>query len=95
MPVGIEEIKKLETITKVKLSEEERAVTKDYFEELINRFDQMEAIPTGETEPLVSVSDLKNIMREDIASQMVTREELLKNAVEEHNGYFKVPKTID
>ena len=35
---------------------------------------------------------ISNVMREDEEKQDFTREEMLKNAPEEEDGFFKVPK---
>ena len=55
----------------------------------------MEKVDTDGVEPLVTVLDLKNVLREDVSSQLVSRDTLLENAPEEYDGYFQVPKTID
>jgi len=46
-------------------------------------------------EPLVTVCDLPGVTREDEAQKFIPRDELLQNAVEERNGYFVVPKTLE
>jgi len=43
----------------------------------------------------VTVLDLHNILREDAAAKYFSREELLVNAPEQHNGYFRAPAAID
>jgi aspartyl/glutamyl-tRNA(Asn/Gln) amidotransferase C subunit len=43
----------------------------------------------------VTVLDLQNVLREDIPSKTVTRDELMKNAPAEYDGYFQVPKTLE
>lgn len=95
MSVAAKMIVSLEKMTKLSLNETEQETMKEYLSHCIERFDIIDAIDTTETEPLISVADLKNILREDISYQMVTRDELFENAVEENNGYFQVPKTID
>jgi len=39
--------------------------------------------------------DSSNVMREDVASKLISRDELLKNAPEQHDGYFQVPAAIE
>ena len=65
------------------------------FEEIISGFSGLDAIDTGAAEPLVSVLDLSNIMRDDISVKLLPGDELLKNAPESYNGYFQVPAAID
>jgi hypothetical protein len=46
-------------------------------------------------EPLVTVLNVQNDFREDIAVKFMPREELLSNAPEQYDGYFQVPRTIE
>lgn len=48
----------------------------------------------AEVSPLVSVLDTDTVLREDISEKILSREELLKNAPEQYEGYFKVPETL-
>ena len=62
---------------------------------LEENFKKIESIDTQGVEPLYTVLDLKNILREDVAAKVISRDELLANAPEEYDGYFQVPKTIE
>ena len=84
-----------EAMAKFDLPEDERELLLKNASVLEESFDKMNLIDTTDTEPLISVSSLKNILREDISSQMLPREEILKNAPEQDDGYFRVPKTMD
>ncbi len=59
------------------------------------KFIKLESIDTQGVEPLYTVLDLKNILREDVAEKVISRDELLANAPEEYDGYFQVPKTLE
>ena len=52
-------------------------------------------IDTAGAEPLVTVLNVQNILREDVVKKIVTRDELLSGAPEEYGGYFQVPKTLE
>ena len=43
-------------------------------------------------EPMAHSIKISNVMREDEVKQDFTREEMLQNAPEEEDGFFKVPK---
>ena len=91
----MKDIKEYEAMAKLDLSETERQWLSSRAEELIAGFSALEKIDAGGTEPLVSVLDIKNIMREDIVKKIVTREELLSCAPEQYDGYFQAPKTLE
>ena len=84
-----------ESMVMLELSETERMKLKETFEKITDGFSAINAYDTSGVEPLVTVLDVTNIMREDIPAKLITREELLKNAPVQHDGYFQVPATID
>jgi len=77
------------------LSESERALLRERFEEISDGFSALDAYDTDGVVPLVSVLDLHSVMREDVASSFMPRDELMANAPEKHDGYFQVPAAID
>ena len=84
-----------EPMAKLSLDSESRAWADDIIARLEGEFCKMEQVDTEGVEPLVTVLDLKNVLREDVSAQLVSRDVLLENAPEEYDGYFQVPKTID
>ena len=84
-----------ENMAMLDLSESERVSLKERFDEVADGFSAIDAFDTSGVDPLVSVLDLHNVLREDVPAKFMPREELLKNAPEQHDGYFQVPATID
>jgi len=89
------DIKKYEAMAKLDLSEEERQLISNRVDSFIDGFSALEGIDTSGVEPLVTVLDFQNVLRDDIVKKTITREELLSNAPDKYDGYFRVPKTID
>jgi aspartyl-tRNA(Asn)/glutamyl-tRNA(Gln) amidotransferase subunit C len=88
-------IKDYEAMAKLDLPENERDWISDRADMLIDSFNRLKSIDTSGVEPLITVLDVKNVLREDVGVKMLSREELLSNAPEQSDGYFKVPKTLD
>ena len=84
-----------EPMAKLSLDAESRAVANDIIARLEDEFSKMEKVDAEGVEPLVTVLDLRNVLREDVSAQIVSRDTLLENAPEEYDGYFQVPKTIE
>ena len=84
-----------EPMAKLSLDGESRAWADEIIARLEGEFEKMESVDTEGVEPLVTVLDLRNVLREDVSSQLVDRDTLLENAPEEYDGYFQVPKTIE
>jgi aspartyl/glutamyl-tRNA(Asn/Gln) amidotransferase C subunit len=86
---------KSENLNKLTLSPEERALASDFFafiregEKILDQYD------LSGTEPMVHLAPPENILREDAAEQKFSREDLLKGAPEQHNGYWQVPRLVE
>jgi len=89
------DLKTLESLSKINLLDEEKNKAYEFFEFWIEKFDMLENVDTENVEPLVTVSSLVNVMREDKAYKMLSREELLENAPEQNDGYFVVPRILE
>ena len=89
------DIKNYESMAKLSLQEAERAFISDCANMLIKSFDELKKIDTSNIEPLITVLNINNVLREDIAAKYMSREELLSGAPEQYDGYFQVPKTLD
>ena len=88
------EIEKYEAMAMFDLDENEREKLRVQCESLTESFKAIDTIDTENVKPMVSVIDATNILRDDVATQFITRDELLSNAPEQHDGYFQVPETL-
>jgi len=52
-------------------------------------------LDTTDVEPMSHVFPMQNVFREDVVTNGDTREAILKNAPQEKDGMFVVPKTFD
>jgi len=87
--------KECEKTAMFELGDEERERIRGRFEEVVAGFSVIDSFDTDGAEPLVSVLDLNNVMRDDVAVKVVSRDELLENAPEQNDGYFQVPAAIN
>jgi aspartyl-tRNA(Asn)/glutamyl-tRNA(Gln) amidotransferase subunit C len=92
MEVNKELILKLENLTRLELSEQERSNIQKDLSNILKMVDKLNELDTTGIEPLVYISDEENVLREDIVSSEVSNDAALKNAPESKKPYFKVPK---
>ncbi|MCL2433280.1 MAG: Asp-tRNA(Asn)/Glu-tRNA(Gln) amidotransferase subunit GatC [Clostridia bacterium] len=90
-----EELQTYEAMAKLSLPPDTSEWALSAMAELEKSFAKLADIDTTGVPPLVSVLNAQNVMREDAAAQLVSREELLECAIEEYDGYFQVPKTLE
>jgi aspartyl-tRNA(Asn)/glutamyl-tRNA(Gln) amidotransferase subunit C len=95
MKIDEQLIAKLETLSKLKLSDEERVQLQSELSAMIDMFAKISKVDTGNTPPLIHLTDSYNIMRTDVSVTDSGREDLLSNAPQSKNGFFAVPKVIE
>ena len=83
-----------EAMAKLKLNDDTRSWVHKNMNYLEAHFQKLEQIDTKDVKPLITVLELQNVLRDDVSRKFITRDELLANAPEEHEGYFQVPKTL-
>jgi len=79
-------------LARLELSEQEKEKYTEQFSNILDYFNQLKEVNTENIEPMVHVLPVRNVMREDKAEYASNKEEILKNAPVEEDGYFKVPK---
>ena len=90
-----------EAMVMLDLPDAERVRILERYDDIIAGFSKLDGVDVSGVEPLVSVLEHKNVMREDVACKVFSRDELLENAPERldangrSNGYFSVPAAIE
>ena len=62
---------------------------------MLDYIDKLGELDTEGVEPMSHVFPVNNVFREDVVTNGDMREEILKNAPEEKDGMFVVPRTFD
>ena len=82
-------------LAKLELSDEEEAESaKKDMEDMLDYIDLLNELDTTGIEPMSHVFPIENVFREDVVTNGDGSEATLKNAPEQKDGGFKVPKTI-
>ncbi len=89
------DISPYEAMAKLSLPANEREVISARMDVLTESFNALETIETVNVEPLVTVLEVVNVLRGDVAARLISREELLSGAPEQYDGYFQVPRTLE
>ena len=62
---------------------------------MLDYIDKLNELDTSNVEPMSHVFPVNNVFREDVVTNGDDRESILKNAPEEKDGAFVVPKTFE
>ena len=67
----------------------------DQFNQILNYAEILKQVDTTGIEPSPYVLPTSNVFREDVPQEGLSHEDAMKNAPEEHDGGFKVPRVIE
>lgn len=82
-------------LAKLELSPEEKEQAKKDMGSMLDYIDKLGELDTQGVEPMSHVFPVKNVFREDKVTNGDMREKILRNAPEEKDGMFAVPRTFE
>ncbi len=94
MEVNDELVDKLAHLARLQFNEEEKQEIKQDLQKMISFVEKLNELDLDQVEPLLHMSDEVNVLRDDIISGMISREDALRNAPVHDDQFFKVPKVI-
>lgn len=81
-------------LAKLELSGEEKEQAKKDMESMLDYVDKLNELDTSSVSPMSHVFPVNNVFREDVVTNEDGSEAALKNAPQEQENCFVVPKTI-
>ena len=93
--IDYEEVEHIARLSRLGLTEKDREKFAGQLNEILVYMEKLEELDVEGVEPMAHVLDLKNVLREDRPCPGIDRGEILENAPEQHEGYFRVPPVIE
>ena len=90
--ITIKDVEHVAKLARLALSEEEKEKFAPQLNSILEYVNALNEVDTTGVEPMAHSIKISNVMREDEVKQDFTRDEMLKNAPEEEDGFFRVPK---
>jgi aspartyl-tRNA(Asn)/glutamyl-tRNA(Gln) amidotransferase subunit C len=95
MALSADEIRKVAQLARLELGEDELARQGRHLNDLLARFEELQALDVEGIEPTSHSIPMFNVLREDAARPSLPREDILRNAPEPRDGCFVVPRIIE
>lgn len=92
--ISDETIEYVGILTKLELSDEEKEAAKKDMGRMLDYIDKLGELNTDGIEPMSHVFPVQNVWREDVVTNGDDRDNIIKNAPDEKDGMFEVPKTF-
>lgn len=90
--IKIEDVVHVAKLARLELTEEEKIKFSKQLGDILKYMEQLNEVDTTGVEPMNHPIDFSNVMRDDVVHYEETREELMANAPDIEQDYFKVPK---
>ena len=93
--IDIKTVEEVAHLARLEFDEAGKAEILNDMNRMLAFVDKINEMDTTNVEPLIYMTDERNVMREDEPKQTLTQKDALKNAPKKDSDYFKVPKVID
>ncbi len=95
MALTLEEVRKVALLSRLELDDDEVVKQAVHLNQLIERFEALQAVDVTDIEPTSHSIPLYNVFREDVVKPSLSRDEALSNAPESRDGCFVVPRILE
>lgn len=90
-----ETLRKLELLNQLSLNDAQKADVLGFFANREEELNVLNALNTENTERMVHVMPILTVVREDVAAQPFSRDDLQKGAPDTNQGYWCVPRVVE
>lgn len=95
MALDILQVEKIASLSRLSFDDNEKKTILNQLKTILKYVEKLNAIDTSAVPPTSHVLDISNISRDDIPSQSAAVDDILKNAPDRDDGFYKVPPIID
>jgi aspartyl-tRNA(Asn)/glutamyl-tRNA(Gln) amidotransferase subunit C len=87
-------IEKISALAYLEFNKGEKEKIRHDMEQILTFVEKLNELDTENVEPLIYLSNIEQVLREDRVKHAVSTEEALMNAPDRNGPFFKVPKVI-
>lgn len=95
MSLSLAEVEHIAQLARLHLSEEEKIRFREQLSAILEYAARLQQVDTRDIPPTSSVLPPRSRLREDEPRAPLSRDEILANAPNSHQGYFRVPPVLE
>lgn len=95
MSITKKDVEYVAKLARLELSEQEKEKFTPQLDSVLHSMETLNHLDTTKVEPTSHVLPINNVWREDLVKPGFSQEEILANAPEQAEGFFKVKKVIE
>ena len=94
MKLSREEVEKVAGLARLTLTEDEKERFSHQLSSILSHMEELNQVEIPEVDSTPSVVGETGVLRDDVVRPSLSQDEVLRNAPDSHNGFFKVPKIL-
>jgi aspartyl-tRNA(Asn)/glutamyl-tRNA(Gln) amidotransferase subunit C len=95
MKLSKEEVQHIALLARLGISKEEVKIFRLQLSDILENFEILKQVDTADLQPTTQSVNLQNVFREDESKASYPAEEILANAPQRDNNYFKVKAVLE
>ena len=95
MKITMQEVEHVARLARLELTAEEKERMRAQLDSILSYIDKLNELDTTAVEPTSHVLPMTNVFREDEVAPSLAQEEILANAPERHDLFFRVPRILE
>ena len=92
--IDITTVNEIAHLARLEFNEEEKSEILNDINRMLSFIGKLNELDTDNVEPLIYMTNERNVLRKDEAENTITQKEALKNAPKKDSDYFRAPKVI-
>lgn len=95
MSLSLDDVRRIAHLARIEISDAQAQATLAQLNDIFAMIEKMQQVPTDGVEPMSHPLGGDQRLREDVVTERDAREANLRNAPEQQDGLFLVPKVIE
>lgn len=95
MKITLKEVEHVARLARLELTTEEKERMRAQLDSILSYIDKLSELDTTAVEPTSHVLPMTNVFREDKVTPSLSQEEVLANAPDRHDLFFRVPRILE
>jgi len=92
--IDITTVNEIAHLARLEFGEEAKSEILNDINRMLSFIGKLNELDTDNIEPLIYMTNERNVLRKDEAENKITQKEALKNAPKKDSDYFRAPKVI-
>ena len=91
----LDDVKHVAALARIQVAESELETIRTQLSDVLEIFAALQDVDTTNVEPTGHVNSVNSVMREDEPSPSLTQEQVLANAPQEYESFFRIKPVLD